>query len=62
MPHYRNRYYDLRPMRPGWKWTAFDETGVMPVGRGEADSKGQAEAAACAAIDDSLSHQREEVT
>jgi hypothetical protein len=51
MPTYRGHYYDIRPRRPGWTWSAFDFDGVTPIARGEARTKGAAETAAMSAID-----------
>ena len=54
MPTYRGHYYDVRPRRPGWSWSAFELDGVMPIGRGEADTKRDAESAAMSAIEREL--------
>lgn len=54
MPTYRGHYYDLRPRRPGWTWSTFELDGVTPRGRGEADTKRAAEAAAMSAIESEL--------
>jgi hypothetical protein len=51
MPTYRGHYYDVRPRRPGWSWSAFELDGVTPLGRGDADTKRDAETAAMSAID-----------
>lgn len=51
MPTYRRHYYDVRPRRPGWSWSAFDVDGVTPLGRGEADTKSLAERAATSCIE-----------
>jgi hypothetical protein len=51
MPTYRGHYYDVRPRRPGWSWSAFELDGVTPIGRGDADTKREAESAAMSAIE-----------
>jgi hypothetical protein len=48
MPTCRSHYYDVRPCRPGWSWSAFELDGMTPIGRGEADTKRAAETAAAA--------------
>jgi len=50
MPTYLGYYYDVRPRRPGWSWSAFDLDQVTPVGLGEARTKVAAERAASACI------------
>jgi hypothetical protein len=54
MPTYRGHYYDLRPRRPGWSWSAFELDRVTPLGRGQADTKSAAEAAAMSAIESEI--------
>lgn len=51
MPSHRGHYFDVRPRRPGWSWSAFELDGVTPIGRGEADTKRAAETAAISAIE-----------
>jgi hypothetical protein len=51
MPTFHNHYYDLRPKRPGWEWTAFRLDKITPIGRGTADTKAEAEAAVSACIE-----------
>lgn len=51
MPTHRGHYYDLRPRRSGWSWSAFEHDRVTPLGRGEAHTKRDAEIAAMSAIE-----------
>ena len=51
MPSYRGHYYDLRPRRPGWSWSAFDTDRITPIGRGEAKTKAAAEREATSCIE-----------
>lgn len=51
MPTYRGHYYDVRPRRPGWSWSAFERDGVTPLGRGDADTEHAAKLEAMAAIE-----------
>lgn len=46
MPTFADRYYDIRPKRPGWAWMAFALDRITPIGRGEVDTKAEAERAA----------------
>jgi hypothetical protein len=50
MPAFLNRDYDVRPKRPGWRWMAFALDRVTPIGRGETDTKVEAERAARSCI------------
>lgn len=50
MPNHLGHYYDLRPRRPGWSWSAFDIDRITPIGRGEEDTKSAAERAATSCI------------
>jgi len=50
MPTFADRYYDVRPKRSGWLWMAFALDRITPIGRGEADTKAEAERAAKACI------------
>ena len=43
MPTYLDRYYDVRPKRPGWLWMAFALDRITPIGRGETTTKSEAE-------------------
>ena len=54
MPTHRDRYYDIRPRRPGFTWMAFSSDQVTPIGRGDAKTKQEARAAAIARIDQAL--------
>lgn len=51
MPSYCGHYYDLRPRRPGWSWSAFDTDRITPIGRGEAVTKAAAEREATTCIE-----------
>lgn len=51
MPDYRGHYYDLRPRRPGWSWTAFDRDRITLIGRGDEDTKSAADTAATRCIE-----------
>lgn len=51
MPKYLGHTYEARPLRPGYRWMAFDLDGIMPIGRDEVDTKTEAEAAARACIE-----------
>jgi hypothetical protein len=54
MPMFRDRYYDIRPKWPAWRWSAYHADLISPMGRGEASSRAAAEAAARACIHDHL--------
>ena len=51
MPIHRDRYYDIRPRRPGFTWMAFSYDQITPIGRGDTRTKEEARAAAIARID-----------
>ena len=52
MPTFAGRSYDVRLSRPRWIWMAFALDGITPVGRGEAETKAEAERAAKECIAD----------
>lgn len=50
MPMFANRYYDVRPVWPTWRWTAYRADLVTPIGNGAAANRAAAEADARACI------------
>lgn len=61
MPTYLDRYYDVRPKRPGWLWMAFALDRITPIGRGEASTKSEAVQAAESCIAEALGRPRADV-
>lgn len=59
MPTFNDHYFDVRPLRPGYAWSAYDLDRITPLGRGKAATKGEAEAAAHECI---RSHRAQGVT
>lgn len=51
LPTHASHYFDARPTAAGWRWSAFGEDKVTPLGRGLAPSKAAAYDAARACID-----------
>lgn len=50
MPTYLDHYFDLRPRRPGWSWSAYERDKITPLGMGRTDTKVEAEDAARSCI------------
>jgi hypothetical protein len=49
---FNGHHFDIRPLRPGYAWAAYDVDRITPLGRGKAGDKGEAEEAAHACIRD----------
>lgn len=51
VPRHLAYFYEARPLKPGYRWMAFDLDNITPIGRDEARTVGAAEAAARACIE-----------
>lgn len=59
MPTYLDHYFDVRPRRPGWSWSAYERDKITPLGMGRTDTKGEAEDAARTCIARSQAEERD---